>query len=95
MVIVQGPDVTSHICSEEGGIEDVEDDVLVGPEISPVYNKRFGESVFASLTTSGVAAKRIRSETSLGVRFGSFCSMSAAAPATCGHAAERAKSHTE
>lgn len=84
--IVQGPDTTFHICSagatvEVGG--------LVGgkvPANSPVYSNRFGEPSFGSLTTSAVAAARIRSATWLGVRFGSCCRMSAAAPATWGHA---------
>lgn len=77
--IVHGPDVTCHIASEGLGVGD-------GPETSPVYNNRFGESVIGSLTTSGVATKRIRSTTWLGVRFGSCCRISAAAPATWGHA---------
>jgi hypothetical protein len=83
--IVHGPDVTFHIGSVDGG-EDVVDDVEDGSENSPVYNNRFGESVIGSLTMSGVAADRMRSATWLGVRSGSFCNMSATAPATCGHA---------
>lgn len=75
--IAHGP-VTDHIGSGDGGGD--------GPETAPVYNNRFGESVIGCLTTSGVAADRMRSLTSFGVRLGSFCRMSAAAPATCGHA---------
>lgn len=83
--IVHGPAVTSHIRSMDGGAV-VLDGVGDGPEDSPVYNKRFGESAIGSLTTSGVAAERKRSATWPGVKFGSFCRRRAAAPDTCGHA---------
>jgi len=84
--LTQEPSVTFHICST-GGAEEVEEEAGGSvPENSPVYSNRFGEPVLGSLTTFAVATACRRSATWLGVRFGFCCSMSAAAPATCGHA---------
>jgi len=69
--IVHGPAVTSHIRSMDGDVV-VMGGVGEGPENSPVYNNRFGESTIGSLTTPAVAAKRKRSATWLGVKVGSF-----------------------